>query len=47
MTILNYNGELLLNKAKTIAGKEFFLLNMPFYLVGKLKQYLEWFFNEI
>lgn len=35
-----YQGEYLVQKAKTIAGKEFTLLNLPFYLVHRIEQEL-------
>ena len=36
-----YQGEYLVQKAKTIAGKEFTLLNLPFYLVHRIERELE------
>ncbi|MFW6352570.1 MAG: ATP-binding protein [Bacteroidota bacterium] len=36
-----YQGEYLVQKAKTIAGKEFTLLNLPFYLVHRIEQELD------
>ena len=33
-------------KASTLAGKPFLLLNLPYYLVGKLPEYLSWFKAE-
>jgi len=36
-----YQGEYLVQKAKTIAGKTFTLLNLPFYLVHRIEQELE------
>lgn len=42
-----YSGGLKIDKVKTIKGKDFFLLNLPFYLTGRIKQYMEWFFLEI
>jgi hypothetical protein len=35
-----YQGEYLVQKAKTIAGKEFTLLNLPFYLVHRIEREL-------
>lgn len=35
-----YQGEYLVQKAKTIAGKEFTLLNLPFYLVHRIEKEL-------
>jgi len=36
-----YQGEYLVQKAKTISGKEFTLLNLPFYLVHRIERELE------
>lgn len=41
-----YSGKLSVEKAKTIRGKEFYLLNLPFYLLPKLNEYLQWFVNQ-
>jgi len=40
------SNKLSVEKLKTIKGKEFNLLNLPFYLVSKLNEYLEWFINN-
>lgn len=37
-----YSGELSIDKVKTIKGKKFFLMNLPFYLVSKIEDYLGW-----
>ncbi len=34
-----YSGKLTIEASKTIKGKEFYLLNLPFYLVGKIYEY--------
>jgi hypothetical protein len=36
-----YQGEYLVQKAKTIAGKEFTLLNLPFYMVHRIERELD------
>jgi hypothetical protein len=36
-----YQGEYLLQKAKTAKGKEFTLLNLPFYLVHRIVRELD------
>lgn len=36
-----YQGEYLVQKARTIAGKEFTLLNLPFYLVHRIERELD------
>ncbi len=40
-----YSGPLRIEHPKTTHGKVFHLLNLPYYLSGKLKQYAEWFLN--
>ena len=35
-----YSGEYEIQKTATIAGKEFYLLNLPFFLISKLEKYL-------
>ncbi len=35
-----YSGKFNIEKATTLAGKEFTLLNLPFYLINKLPEYL-------
>lgn len=37
-----YSGPLGINQLKTLNGKNFILLNLPFYLSGCLFEYLEW-----
>ncbi len=32
--------------AHTVSGKPFFLLNLPYYLAGRLPEYLSWFLRE-
>lgn len=41
-----YSGKLKIDIVKTIRGKKFFLLNLPFYLTGKIRRYLRWFLEE-
>jgi hypothetical protein len=38
-----YSGKLQLEEHKTPNGKPFRLLNLPYYLSGKLKKYLDFF----
>jgi predicted AAA+ superfamily ATPase len=40
-----YSGKLKIEETKTIAGKQFKLLSLPFYLIGKINNYLEYFFE--
>ena len=37
-----YSGELRIDKVKTIKGKKFVLMNLPFYLISKIEDYMEW-----
>ncbi len=41
-----YAGRLKIDKIETIKGKKFFLLNLPFYLTGQIKEYLDRFLND-
>lgn len=41
-----YSGVLNTEEFKTAAGKKFFLLNLPFYLVENIFKYLEWFIKR-
>lgn len=41
-----YSGKLSIDKVKTIKGKEYFLLNLPFYLLNKLEHYIEQLTNS-
>ena len=36
-----YTGKLNVHKTRTIKGKEFYLLNLPIYLLPKIKEYLD------
>jgi predicted AAA+ superfamily ATPase len=38
-----YAGNLKVETATTIAGKEYCLLNLPYFLAGKMTMYLDWF----
>jgi len=42
-----YGDKLSIHSVKTISGKPFHLLNMPYYLAGRLNDYLEWFLEEV
>ncbi|MBE9468864.1 MAG: ATP-binding protein [Bacteroidetes bacterium] len=42
-----YAGKLRIEKTKTITGKEFYLLNLPYYLTSKIKEYLKYFVDTI
>ena len=40
-----YSGIFSVEKAKTLKGKEFILLNLPFYLTGKIPDYIKKLIN--
>ena len=42
-----YSGPVKIEKTKTPEGKSFHLLNLPYFLVGKLNEYLEWFLEKV
>ena len=42
-----YSGPLKIDKTKTTEGKSFFLLNLPYFLAGRLRDYFSWFMEEI
>ena len=42
-----YQGEYLVQRAKTIAGKEFTLINLPFYLVHRIERELDKVMSQI
>lgn len=37
-----YSGKLSIEKSKTLKGKDFVLLNLPFYLISKIPGYFNW-----
>lgn len=41
-----YSGKLCVVKARTRNGKNFNLLNLPFYLINKLEEYLKWLIED-
>ena len=47
LAIRFYAGELKINKMESVEGKEFHLLNLPYYLVSQIDKYLEWFETQI
>lgn len=42
-----YSGELRVDEVKTLKGRPYYLLNLPFYLVHKIYDYLNWVKNKI
>ncbi len=47
MAVRVYGGKLEVTTCKTISNKPYFLLNLPYYLIAELQNYLAWFENEI
>ncbi len=41
-----YSGPLKIDRIKTLKGKNFILLNLPFYLTGCIPQYIEWLMSH-
>ena len=41
-----YSGKYSIQKTQTIAGKEYFLLNLPFFLISKIKDYIKLMIDE-
>jgi hypothetical protein len=42
-----YSEKLSISKSKTRSGKEFWLLNLPFFLVHKIEEYCRWFIKPL
>ncbi len=42
MAVRFYAGKLKTDLVKTFSGKEYTLLNLPYYLAGQLDKYLNW-----
>ena len=47
MAVRFYSGPLAVNKLSTPSGKSFHLLNLPYYLVSMLQEYLSWFDQQL
>ena len=47
MAVRFYSGDFIITQAKTPKGKEYQLLNLPYYLGTQLEKYLEWFIKLI
>jgi len=47
MAIRFYAGELSITEAVTSSGKKYHLLNLPYYLVSQIENYLKWFQGEV
>ena len=41
-----YSGQLSIENTQTISGKKFILLNLPFYLVFKIENYIQWMLSH-
>lgn len=46
LSVRLYAGEISINESKTTSGKKFFILNLPYYLVSQIEQYLTWLENQ-
>ena len=42
-----YSGKVQIDRIQTIRKKPFYLLNLPYFLVGALESYLEWFIKQV
>jgi predicted AAA+ superfamily ATPase len=42
-----YAGPLKIDRTSTPEGKQYFLLNLPYFLIGKMNNYVPWFFEKI
>jgi hypothetical protein len=42
-----YSGNLRFEKVTSLKGKEFYLLNLPFYLTGKIYEYFDFMIDKI
>jgi predicted AAA+ superfamily ATPase len=47
MAVRFYAGNMSITEATTLTGKKYQLLNLPYYLVSQLKNYLDWFQKQI
>ena len=47
MAVRFYSGEVVISDVKTPTGKPFYLLNLPYYLVSQLHEYLRWFEERV
>lgn len=47
MAVRFYAGEISITKASTPGGKTYQLLNLPYYLVSQVDQYLQWFQQQV
>jgi uncharacterized protein len=47
MAVRVYGGKLEITTCKTISNKTYFLLNLPYFLIASLENYLTWFEKEI
>jgi uncharacterized protein len=47
MAIRIYGGAIAITTAKAINGKEYYILNLPYFLIASLHQYIAWFKLQI
>jgi len=36
-----------IQETATLNGKKFYLLNLPFFLIGKIEEYIKWFVSSV
>lgn len=41
-----FANQLSIDEVKTTSGKPFFLMNLPYFLAGKLTEYIQWFISS-
>ncbi len=47
MAIRFYAGELIISEIKTMKGKDYYLLNLPYCLASQIEGYMSWFQEEV
>jgi predicted AAA+ superfamily ATPase len=47
LAIRVYSGKVQIDNIQTINKKPFYLLNLPYFLVGELERYLDWFIKQV
>jgi uncharacterized protein len=46
LAIRFYSGDFMITQAKTTSGKEYQIMNLPYYLGTQLVEYLDWFYQN-
>ena len=42
-----YSGKVQIDNIQTINKKPFYLLNLPYFLIGELERYIDWFIKQV